>query len=284
MRTTAIVAQSALLIASLVLSSCINVKLAYTFSDEALKLKIRSLFDLNSDQKKAMYASVDTFVEWHKQEEIDSVIDLIRDVQAATADGKITQSEFDLAFQKIDAGRHRYIDKAAPDIIALLSSLNDEQVEDYLETRIEDDEDYFDDLEDTEEERIEERVDDLIDSLEDWFDDITDEQVAFLHTAVDASDEAIERQKQKKERSRNYFYNLLKNERHNQDVLKDRLLEYLTNSDVHSPKEDQLGDNKLYTFKTNLDSFFALLSEKQLAFFNDKLDETAEDLIAITNR
>ena len=284
MRISATLMKSSLLIALLVLSSCVNVKLVYTFADEALKLKIRSLFDLNSDQKKTMYASVNSFVEWHQQNEINPLIDLIQDVQIVSADGKVSSSEFDQIFQKIQDGRARYLDQAIPNIVALLSSLDDEQVEEYLETRIEDDQDYFDDLDDTEEERLEERVDDLVDSLEDWFDDITDEQIAFLYTAVDASDEAIERQKEKKERSRNYFYNLLKKERHNQDILKDTILEYLTDPNAHYPKEDQLEDDPLQKFKTNLTAFFALSSEKQLAFFDDKLDETKEDFIAITNK
>ena len=116
---------SVLLLATFV-SGC-SVKFIYNNLDRLGKWAINDYVDLDRDQSVYVDAQLDSFLYWHRTEELPGYAELLRDI-AAGMDGGVTEQEMADVEVRVRAGVDRIQERGLPMVGGLLGSLTDEQV------------------------------------------------------------------------------------------------------------------------------------------------------------
>lgn len=116
-----------LLLASLVLAGC-GVRSAYNNLDWLLMRWINGQISLNTEQELSVRSALDDKLMWHCRSELPLYADFLRAVQSDVANDRLDAERFMTHGEQVaDFGR-RLLERARPDIIELLASLDDEQL------------------------------------------------------------------------------------------------------------------------------------------------------------
>lgn len=163
---------------SLVLCLCnCSTKMAYNYLDWAIQWKARSLVPLNATQKQQTKLASIAFHNWHQTTQLPLYADFLSDLKQRLQQGPISPQDIDQATDRAQVLLDQAVDQALPDIVALISELDDKQIR-ALEKSFKDErDDYIDDYVDiSPQKQLKKRYDDLVDVLDPWFGRFTDEQ------------------------------------------------------------------------------------------------------------
>ncbi|MEH6462393.1 MAG: DUF6279 family lipoprotein [Shewanella psychromarinicola] len=172
-----------LLLSSLLFVGC-STKISYFFLDWAIEWEVEEYVDLTSEQQDKFDIIIESFLVWHRQQELPRYRDQLSLLSTLTNQQTMTPELWLKQVSMAKAHWSRIFDFVMPDLLPILASLSDEQVDQVLTQ-----------LRKEQKELIEEyagkdQAELIIDSdkriakkLSEWTGDITDAQKDIIHQA-----------------------------------------------------------------------------------------------------
>ncbi|MGK0408412.1 MAG: hypothetical protein ACJASB_000559 [Shewanella psychromarinicola] len=172
-----------LLLSSLLFVGC-STKISYFFLDWAIEWEVEEYVDLTSEQQDKFDIIIESFLVWHRQQELPRYRDQLSLLSTLTNQQTMTPELWLKQVSMAKAHWSRIFDFVMPDLLPILASLSDEQVDQVLTQ-----------LKKEQKELIEEyagkdQAELIIDSdkriakkLSEWTGDITDAQKDIIHQA-----------------------------------------------------------------------------------------------------
>ncbi|WP_351074341.1 DUF6279 family lipoprotein [Shewanella sp. CAL98-MNA-CIBAN-0140] len=172
-----------LLLSSLLFVGC-STKISYFFLDWAIEWEVEEYVDLTSEQQDKFDIIIESFLVWHRQQELPRYRDQLSLLSTLTNQQTMTPELWLKQVSMAKAHWSRIFDFVMPDLLPILASLSDEQVDQVLTQ-----------LKKEQKELIEEyagkdKAELIIDSdkriakkLSEWTGDITDAQKDIIHQA-----------------------------------------------------------------------------------------------------
>jgi hypothetical protein len=172
-----------LLLSSLLFVGC-STKISYFFLDWAIEWEVEEYVDLTSEQQDKFDIIIESFLVWHRQQELPRYRDQLSLLSTLTNQQTMTPELWLKQVSMAKAHWSRIFDFVMPDLLPILASLSDEQVDQVLTQ-----------LKKEQKELIEgyagkDQAELIIDSdkriakkLSEWTGDITDAQKDIIHQA-----------------------------------------------------------------------------------------------------
>lgn len=153
---------------ALTLTSCAT-KFAYNHLDWALGWKVKRLVDLDGALEQQTERAIDSFLDWHRATELPQYVDFLQETQKRIAAGELTATDVSQQSQKAQVLVEQSLAKLLPDIVSVLSRLDQAQVDELLESIAEEREEYIDEHVDmSPEKQVKKRYDKFEKRFKDW--------------------------------------------------------------------------------------------------------------------
>jgi hypothetical protein len=170
-----------ILLASLMLGGC-AVRVAYHFLDIALLWSLDDYIDFEGSQRAEAKSAIKQFHQWHRYNELPVYAEnfeaLANDLEAPVTAGTMRQYS-----EKMLAGWETIMGELAAPSASILSQLNDEQVQELVDTMAEEEQDDLDDYQkETEEDVLEERYEFMEKAATKLAGKLNDEQRSMIKT------------------------------------------------------------------------------------------------------
>lgn len=175
---------------SLLASGCL-VRVAYENADRLMLWEIDRYFDLTSAQSDATLDRLRAHLHWHRAQELDTTIALLRRVQQRAADN-VTADEVQETFTEFDTLRRTLVERLAPDSVALFAQLNDAQITHLEEALSEANREWEERAALPPERRGKERTKRLLQVVEDWVGPLEESQEQALTRASAALPDTLD--------------------------------------------------------------------------------------------
>nr|WP_235781799.1 DUF6279 family lipoprotein [Shewanella vesiculosa] len=120
-----------LLLSSLFFVGC-STKVSYFFLDWAIEWEVEEYVDLTSEQQDKFDLIVESFLVWHRQQELPRYRDQLSLLSSLTNQQTMTPELWLEQVSMAKAHWYRIFDFVMPDLLPLIASLSDEQVEQIL--------------------------------------------------------------------------------------------------------------------------------------------------------
>ncbi|MDZ7790735.1 MAG: DUF6279 family lipoprotein, partial [Xanthomonadales bacterium] len=115
------------------LAGC-GVKTAYNNADWLAMRWINDRVSLTAEQERAVEAALDQHLAWHCASELPAYADFLQEVKSDIARNRITPATLDAHGNRAGEFAQRLLARARPSLIDLLASLNDQQVDELIES------------------------------------------------------------------------------------------------------------------------------------------------------
>ena len=172
------------MLATTILAGCGGAKLVYGQLDVLLPWYFRDYVDLDTGQRRQLQRSVDTLLAWHRETEVMRYAVFFREL-AQDAGRPLGGDRLGAAWMSLEAFWDDIARRVTPDAAALLSTLNDRQVDELFTRMAEDDRRAERELRDrTARERSERREKALRGRLERWVGPLDARQRAMVQACV----------------------------------------------------------------------------------------------------
>ena len=125
----------AVLVISVSVSGC-TVKLTYNFLDWVLYWELKDYVKFNRDQRLLVKDEISQLIDWHRSDELPQYADQLEKLSAGLVSG-LTVEQLAESYNKLRHSWQRIVIKTLPAAVDIISNLNDEQVNDFLEMLIE---------------------------------------------------------------------------------------------------------------------------------------------------
>ena len=169
----------AVLAISVFASGC-TIKLAYNFLDWGLYWQMEDYVKFNRDQSSLVKDELSKLVDWHRSDELPKYADQLEKLSNGLENG-LTVEQLDDTYNSLSIGWQRIVIKTLPAATDIMSKLTDQQVNDFFEILIEEEQDDARDIErDTEEKLSEERAEYLSKKISDLIGKLNDEQKTLI--------------------------------------------------------------------------------------------------------
>jgi hypothetical protein len=169
----------AVLAISIFASGC-TIKLAYNFLDWGLYWQMEDYVKFNRDQSSLVKDELSKLVDWHRSDELPKYADQLEKLSNGLENG-LTVEQLDDTYNSLSIGWQRIVIKTLPAATDIMSKLTDQQVNDFFEILIEEEQDDARDIErDTEETLSEERAEYLSKKISDLIGKLNDEQKTLI--------------------------------------------------------------------------------------------------------
>lgn len=161
----------AVLAISLFVSGC-TIKLAYNFLDWGLYWELEDYVKFNRDQRSLVKDEITKLVDWHRSAELPKYADQLEQLADGLENG-LTVEQLEQTYNALSDGWQRIVIETLPAATDILSNLTDQQINDFFEILIEEEEDDANDIKrDTQEqlaiereEYVSEKITDLVGKL-----------------------------------------------------------------------------------------------------------------------
>ena len=158
----------------LLLSACSAIDVAYNNAPSWVGGKIDDAFHLTGNQKQQLNAQLQSFFNWHREQELHRY-QIVLDQAAQHAEDGISVDEFLDLNHQIEQTWDRTVSKAIDEMGDLASSISPAQIKNFQFYYLERSEEHNDYLEKTPEQRSLYRARRSLDRLEDWYGDFDDD-------------------------------------------------------------------------------------------------------------
>jgi hypothetical protein len=125
----------AVLIISVSTSGC-TTKLAYDFLDWGLYWELKDYVKFTRDQRLLVKEEISQLIDWHRSEELPQYADQLEKLSKELKSG-ITVEQLEESYNNLRDSWQRIVIKTLPAAVDIISNLNDQQVNDFLEMLIE---------------------------------------------------------------------------------------------------------------------------------------------------
>ena len=125
----------AVLIISVSVSGC-TVKLTYNFLDWGLYWELKDYVKFTRDQRLLVKDEISQLIDWHRSEELPQYADQLEKLSKQLKSG-ITVEQLEESYNYLRGSWQRIVIKTLPAAVDIISNLNDQQVNDFLEMLIE---------------------------------------------------------------------------------------------------------------------------------------------------
>ncbi|MBD1557709.1 hypothetical protein HC752_12275 [Vibrio sp. S9_S30] len=155
-------------------------KLVYSNIDWIVMEYVDDYVSLNSEQEEVIKLSVQQLSEWHKTQELPTYIEHLDEL--ASMDPKAVDAAYVFKHaEKLRQHAKRVIAKASPNLYALVSQLNQKQIDELLKNTAKNNEEYREKYEDMSESEIREVYQERMeDNLDRWLGTLSKEQKAII--------------------------------------------------------------------------------------------------------
>jgi hypothetical protein len=169
----------AVLAISLFVSGC-TIKLAYNFLDWGLYWELEDYVKFNRDQRSLVKDEITQLVDWHRSDELPKYADQLEKLADGLQNG-LTIKQLDQTYNALSDGWQRIVIETLPAAADILSDLTDQQISDFFEILIEEEEDDVTDIKrDTQEQLAIEREEYVSEKITDLVGKLNDEQKALI--------------------------------------------------------------------------------------------------------
>jgi hypothetical protein len=267
----------AVLAISLFVSGC-TIKLAYNFLDWGLYWELEDYVKFNRDQRSLVKDEITQLVDWHRSDELPKYADQLEKLADGLQNG-LTIKQLDQTYNALSDGWQRIVIETLPAAADILSDLTDQQISDFFEILIEEEEDDANDIKrDTQEQLAIEREEYVSEKITDLVGKLNDEQKTLIAqwapriepTAQLSLDHAIQwRTKMQSAMA----------ERQNKQQLEETLLVLFANPDqLWSEQYRRVIEKNQHLVMTLLFDINQTLTDKQRRKLIRKLNSFVEDL------
>ena len=164
-----------LLFSLLVVTSCSKTQLIYNHSDWFILKRFDTYFDLSHPQRSELEMGIAKLIHWHRQSELIKIVEHLKLLKSRYQNGlKGEDIEWMRADQKILWGR--ILNRAEPDLVAFLSTVKENQVQQMEMALIKRDDWLVKQVKMTPEEVHASRLEWFFGLLEDWLGDLEQDQ------------------------------------------------------------------------------------------------------------
>ena len=125
----------AVLVISVSTSGC-TTKLAYDFLDWGLYWELKDYVKFTRDQRLLVKDEISQLIDWHRSEELPQYADELEKLSAGLVTG-LTVEQLAESYNNLRHSWQRIVIKTLPATVDIISNLNDQQVNDFLEMLIE---------------------------------------------------------------------------------------------------------------------------------------------------
>jgi hypothetical protein len=169
----------AVLAISLFVSGC-TIKLAYNFLDWGLYWELEDYVKFNRDQRSLVKDEITQLVDWHRSDELPKYADQLEKLADGLKNG-LTIKQLDQTYNALSDGWQRIVIETLPAAADILSDLTDQQISDFFEILIEEEEDDANEIKrDTQEQLAIEREEYVSEKITDLVGKLNDEQKALI--------------------------------------------------------------------------------------------------------
>ena len=164
---------AALLLMLSLAAACSVAKFTYSIADSFALRELDDYFDLNSSQKEATKADLESMLAWHRNQELPVYAEILRELSADIRQ-PATSARVNYYYEQMLAARTRALDYLEEPAINFVARLGPEQSEHFQMRLAEEEEEWLKEQEGlSPEEAFEEYFEELLDNAEDWFDDFS---------------------------------------------------------------------------------------------------------------
>ena len=127
MRTSILVKIIALIISFFILTSCSKTRIFYNYSDWFILKWFDTYFDLNDPQRSDLKTRIARLLDWHRKSELARIAEHLKQLKSRYQKG-LKGKDIDWIRTEHKQFWSRIIDRAKPDLIAFLSTIEEGQV------------------------------------------------------------------------------------------------------------------------------------------------------------
>jgi hypothetical protein len=164
---------------SIFASGC-TIKLAYNFLDWGLYWELEDYVKFNRDQRSLVKDEINKLVDWHRNDELPKYADQLENLADGLESG-LTVEQLEQTYNALSDGWQRIVIETLPAATDILSDLSDQQISDFFEILIEEEEDDANDIKrDTQEQLAIEREEYVSEKITDLIGKLNDEQKTLI--------------------------------------------------------------------------------------------------------
>lgn len=157
-----------LLCTGLVIAGCAT-KVAYNFLDWAISWKVQRLVSLDGEQKDQAKAAIRKFHSWHRKTQLPQYAAYLEGLQERLNKGKLNADDIHAETDKVQLLLDQSLEYVLPDVVMVLSQLDQAHTTELLNSIEEEREEYIDEHVDiSRNEQMQKRYDKFKDHFKDW--------------------------------------------------------------------------------------------------------------------
>lgn len=161
--------------AVLFLQGC-GIKFWYNRLDWVVPWYVDDYVELTSSQETRLEELMVTKTRWHRSQELPRYIEWLEHLSRDIEQGSVA-ANYEAHNEQMRDFFRTLLEEVGLEVVAIMTELSDQQVEELLETLADNDAEYLEDYrEESEQERIEDRTENIEDSLKEWIGRLTQEQ------------------------------------------------------------------------------------------------------------
>ena len=255
--------------------SCNSIKFAYNQADWLVLNQIDDIACLDSDQSDKVEKKIDSFLAWHRKNELPIYAENLRILGNALNAGPLDKKTYDQTQSFFETTQDRTIAQIEDFLIDFLVSLPPEQIKCSIENIEEKGKDRQEEMDMDRDKYYEKVKEEMTEHAETWLGSVTDQQVAMIDTVIPSQEEEAA-YKKITDRRKNYFTKLLLNP--DKALKKKKMLEFIDNPDsFYTEEELKLVKMRRERSKNGLWKLAQTLTEKQRKTLAKTLLGYAED-------
>ena len=255
--------------------SCNSIKFAYNQADWLVLNQINDIACLDSDQSDKVEKKIDSFLAWHRKNELPIYAENLRILGNALNAGPLDKKTYDQTQKFFETTQDRTIAQIKDFLVDFLVSLPPKQIKCSIENIEEKGKDRQEEMDMDRDKYYEKVKEEMTEHAETWLGSVTDQQVAMIDTVIPSQEEEAA-YKKITDRRKNYFTKLLLNP--DKALKKKKMLEFIDNPDsFYTEEELKLVKMRRERSKNGLWKLAQTLTEKQRKTLAKTLLGYAED-------
>ena len=254
--------------------SCNSIKFAYNQADWLVLNQINDIACLNSEQSDKVEKKIDSFLAWHRKNELPIYTRNLRKLGNALNAGPLDKNTYDQTQSFFETTQDRTIGQIRDFLVDFLAELPPQQIKCSIKNIEEKNRDKKEP--DMDRDKYYRKVkEEMANHAETWLGYVTDEQIAMIDTVIPPQEEEKAYRKITERRSE-YFKKLLLNP--DKELKRKKLLEFINDPDsFYTEEELKFVKKRRERSKEGLWKLAQTLTEKQRKTLAKTLLEYAED-------
>lgn len=254
-------------------------KFGYNNLDWLLYWYLDDYIELDKSQKAVFDERLDTWLAWHRSEELPAYRQHLVDLRASLAEGPLEANQWLQQFARGRGHWERFRDHLVPELTEMAPLLTDQQVEDLFAKLEEDNNDEVEEYnEESADERQKDRVKRLKKQVKNWIGRLSDEQETIVETYAPQFQSNFENWIRYRRHIQSEAKQVLLS-RHDNPEFSSQLAHLMTHPEAYQDAEyQQTSDHNRNLFAQLIAELNPTLSARQKRHVNEEIDDLIDDL------